>query len=63
MAVPFGITGRHTPVAAEDQAGVIAGILENPAPHAGKIYPLSGPIEVTNQKSLGTNNFMVDASR
>jgi hypothetical protein len=34
MAVPFGITGRHTPVAADDQAGVIAGILENPASHA-----------------------------
>lgn len=47
MAVPFGITGRHTPVAADDQAGVIAGILKNPASHARKIYPLFGSIELT----------------
>src|SRR5260370_9653371 len=41
---PFG-TGKHAPITAEDQGRVIAGILEDPAPHAGKIYPLFGPVE------------------
>jgi uncharacterized protein YbjT (DUF2867 family) len=40
-------TGKHAPVAAEDQARVIVGILENPAPHRGKVYPLFGPKEYT----------------
>lgn len=40
-------TGKHAPVAAEDQARVIVGILENPAPHGGKVYPLFGPKEYT----------------
>jgi NAD(P)H dehydrogenase (quinone) len=44
LHVPFG-TGKHAPIAAEDQARVIVGILEDPAPHAGKIYPLFGPVE------------------
>ena len=46
LHVPFG-TGRHAPIAAEDQARVIAGILEDPATHNGKIYPLYGPVEYT----------------
>jgi len=46
LHVPFG-TGKHAPIAAEDQARVIASILEDPAPHAGKIYPLFGPVEFT----------------
>jgi uncharacterized protein YbjT (DUF2867 family) len=49
MRVPFS-TGRHAPVAAEDQARVITGILENPAPHSGKIYPLYGPVEMTYEE-------------
>ena len=44
LHVPFG-TGRHAPIAAEDQARVIVGILEDPASHRGKIYPLYGPVE------------------
>ena len=40
-------TGKHAPVAAEDQGRVIAGILQNPAPHAGKVYPLFGPKQYT----------------
>jgi uncharacterized protein YbjT (DUF2867 family) len=44
---PFTTTGRHAPVAAEDQARVIVAILENPTAHAGKTYPLFGPIELT----------------
>jgi uncharacterized protein YbjT (DUF2867 family) len=30
---------------------VIAGILENPAPHKAKIYPLYGPVEYTYQET------------
>src|SRR5260370_40800420 len=40
-------TGRHAPIAAEDQARVIVGILEDPPSHRGKIYPLYGPVEFT----------------
>src|SRR5258707_763541 len=47
MAVPLGSTGRHAPVAAEDQARLIVGILQNPGPHMGKTYPLFGPVELT----------------
>jgi NAD(P)H dehydrogenase (quinone) len=46
LTSPLG-PGKHAPVAAEDQARVIAGILENPAPHGGKVYPLFGPKEYT----------------
>ncbi|WP_245611838.1 NmrA family NAD(P)-binding protein [Nevskia soli] len=49
MQVPFS-SGRHAPVAAEDQARVITEILENPAPHSGKIYPLYGPVEMTYEE-------------
>jgi uncharacterized protein YbjT (DUF2867 family) len=47
MSVPFGVTGRHAPIAAEDQGAVIAAILANPAPHKGQVYPLFGPVELT----------------
>src|SRR5438552_3559542 len=49
LHVPFG-TGRHAPIAAEDQAGVIVEILEDPAAHRGKVYPLYGPVEFTHQE-------------
>ena len=49
LHVPFG-TGRHAPIVAEDQARVIVGILEDPASHRGKIYPLYGPVEFTYQQ-------------
>src|SRR5262245_37371916 len=47
LHVPFG-PGRHAPIAAEDQARVIVGILESPASHRGKVYPLFGPKEYTH---------------
>jgi NAD(P)H dehydrogenase (quinone) len=50
LHVPFG-TGKHAPIAAEDQARVIAGILEDPAPHNGKVYPLFGPVEFTYRET------------
>ena len=42
--LPYG-EGRHAPIAAEDQARLIAAILAEPAAHLGKTYPLLGPIE------------------
>jgi len=47
IRAPFTPTGRHAPVAAEDQARVIVAILENPTAHVGKTYPLFGPVELT----------------
>jgi len=44
--LPFG-NARYAPIAAEDQGRVIAAILNNPAEHAGKIYPLYGPKELS----------------
>src|SRR5215510_3701532 len=49
LHVPFG-PGRHAPITAEDQARVIAGILEDPASHRGNIYPLYGPVEFTHEE-------------
>ena len=46
LALPFG-TGRHAPIAAEDQARVIAQILLSPAEHKGQVYPLYGEKEYT----------------
>lgn len=45
IALPFG-AGRHAPIAAEDQARLIASILVDPAPHRSETYPLHGPIEM-----------------
>lgn len=47
--LPFG-NGRHAPIAAEDQGRVIAAILRDPAPHAGKTYPLFGPVEMNHHE-------------
>jgi NAD(P)H dehydrogenase (quinone) len=43
---PLSPGARHAPVAAEDQANVIANILDSPEDHAGKIYSLFGAIEL-----------------
>ena len=50
LHVPFG-TGKHAPITAEDQGRVIAGILEDPAPHKGAVYPLYGPVEYTYEET------------
>jgi NAD(P)H dehydrogenase (quinone) len=42
IRLPFG-SGRTSPVAVRDVAEVIATVLENPTPHIGKIYELTGP--------------------
>jgi NAD(P)H dehydrogenase (quinone) len=54
MMAPFGTTGRHAPIAAEDQASVIVGLLEDPALHKGKIYPLFGAVELTHPEIAAT---------
>ncbi|RXH26320.1 NmrA family transcriptional regulator [Bradyrhizobium nanningense] len=50
IEMPLG-DGRHAPIAAEDQARLIAKILTKPEPHAGKTYSLHGPIEM-NQAGI-----------
>jgi uncharacterized protein YbjT (DUF2867 family) len=49
MRLPFG-EGRHAPIAAADQARVIAAVLDEPATHAGQIYKLFGPVEMTHHE-------------
>lgn len=49
LRLPFG-DARHAPVAAIDQAYVIAAILENPQPHDRQIYPLTGPAELNHHE-------------
>ena len=46
MYLPFG-DGRHAPVAAEDIARVVVGILEDPKPHVGQRYVVTGPKDMT----------------
>jgi uncharacterized protein YbjT (DUF2867 family) len=46
LRLPLSPSSRHAPVAAEDQAKVIANILDNPESHSGKIYPLFGATEL-----------------
>ncbi|MFJ3524266.1 NmrA family NAD(P)-binding protein [Pseudomonas sp. NPDC090203] len=48
IRLPFG-DGRHAPIAAEDQARLIAAILQNPYAHHGKTYTLNGPVELSQQ--------------
>ncbi len=47
LRLPFA-DGRHAPIAGEDQAYVVAGILEHPQGHDGKEYPLYGPVEMNH---------------
>lgn len=47
LRLPFA-DARHAPIAAEDQAYVVAGILEHPQDHDGKEYPLYGPVELNH---------------
>jgi NAD(P)H dehydrogenase (quinone) len=46
--LPFG-EGRHAPIAAEDQARLIATILADPTAHIGRTYTLHGPTELSQQ--------------
>ncbi len=42
IRLPFG-KGKTSPIASEDVARVMATIVEDPAPHIGKVYELTGP--------------------
>ncbi|HEV8623625.1 MAG TPA: NAD(P)H-binding protein [Acidimicrobiia bacterium] len=42
LRLPFG-TGRTSPVGAVDVARVVTALLEDPAPHVGETYELTGP--------------------
>jgi NAD(P)H dehydrogenase (quinone) len=57
--LPFG-EGRHAPIAAEDQARLIAAILAKPAAHGGKVYPLCGPIEMGQADIAATLSDLLD---
>src|SRR5258707_8534365 len=46
VQMPFG-ESKHAPTAADDQARLIASMLDHPAAHQGKTYPLFGPKEYT----------------
>ncbi|MEE8291147.1 MAG: NmrA family NAD(P)-binding protein [Candidatus Tectomicrobia bacterium] len=46
MYLPFG-EGSHAPVAAEDIARVVVGMLADPAPHVGQHYVVTGPKNMT----------------
>jgi len=46
--LPLGFgDGRYAPIAGEDIGRVIAAILNSPTEHAGKVYPLYGPKELS----------------
>ena len=49
LRTPFG-ANKHAPIAAVDQGRVIAAILLDPGPHAGKTYPLYGPVELKQKE-------------
>jgi len=59
MYAPF-TTGRHAPIAGEDQARVIVAILEEPQAHRGKTYPLYGPVELTHDEIAGIVGRVLD---
>jgi uncharacterized protein YbjT (DUF2867 family) len=42
IRLPFG-TGRTSPIAAGDVARVVATVLQDPGPHIGHVYELTGP--------------------
>jgi uncharacterized protein YbjT (DUF2867 family) len=49
ITLPYG-SGRHAPIAAEDQARFIATVLTQPSGHIGKTYELCGPVELDHQR-------------
>ncbi len=49
LRMPVG-TGRHSPIAADDQGRAIAAILKAPEAHVGETIPLSGPVEMDHEQ-------------
>lgn len=52
LRLPFG-EGRHAPIAAVDQARVIAEVLLDPEPHDRAAYALYGPVEMNHHDIAG----------
>jgi uncharacterized protein YbjT (DUF2867 family) len=52
LILPFG-EARYAPIAAEDLGRVVASILADPVGHAGQLYPLFGPKELTQFEIAG----------
>src|SRR5258708_29527270 len=55
VQMPFG-ESKHAPIAAEDQARLIASMLEHPSAHKGKTYQLFGPKEYTYAEAFARRN-------
>src|SRR3984893_16348558 len=55
LALPMG-GGKTSPISTVDVARALAAILENPAPHIGQIYDLTGP------ESAGLGHYALGAS-
>ncbi|NMO55714.1 NmrA family NAD(P)-binding protein [Actinoplanes sp. TBRC 11911] len=49
LRLPFE-DARHAPIATEDLGRVIAAVLADPEPHAGKSYPLYGAVELDHHQ-------------
>jgi uncharacterized protein YbjT (DUF2867 family) len=49
LRMPVG-KGRHSPIAADDQARAIAALLKNADGYLGKVVPLSGPVEMDHEQ-------------
>jgi NAD(P)H dehydrogenase (quinone) len=49
LRIPAG-KGRHSPIAAADQARVIAKLLQNADGHVGTTIPISGPVEMDHEQ-------------
>ncbi|KAH8803502.1 hypothetical protein F5884DRAFT_805721 [Xylogone sp. PMI_703] len=47
FAIPFGPPGKLASVSTDDLGELTATLLANPSGHAGQIYPLLGPTELT----------------
>ena len=52
LILPFG-EARYAPIAAEDLGRIVAFILADPLSHAGQVYPLYGPKELTQIEIAG----------
>jgi NAD(P)H dehydrogenase (quinone) len=49
LRIPAG-SGRHSPIAADDQGRAIAALLKSPEQHLGATIPLSGPVEMDHEQ-------------
>lgn len=49
LRMPAG-KGRHSPIAADDQARAIAALLKDSKGHIGETIPLSGPVEMDHEQ-------------